>query len=147
MVTWSSTALVLLQSKYSLSLAHAAPLFLSLSLSCTRQLMLSFKWIKLTLQQKVLHGHLNAVEASWRTGSALSAWLWFPLSAVITHLNPSLSLSVTHTHLKVFRTFVKWKIDFSCLATCNFGMQMAERKTATNAATAADTDTQIQIHL
>lgn len=66
-----------------------------LSLSCTRQLMLSFKWIKLTLQQKVLHGHLNAVEASWRTGSALSAWLWFPLSAVITHLN---LFSLTHTH-------------------------------------------------
>lgn len=31
MVTWSSTALVLLQSKYSFALAHAAPLSLSLS--------------------------------------------------------------------------------------------------------------------
>lgn len=145
MVTWSSTALVLLQSKYSFALAHAAPLSLSLSvLHSTAHAEFQVNQIDSSTKSSPW-----SLECGWSklTDGFGSLSLIVISSFRSYHTLESLSLSVTHTHLKVFRTFVKWKIDFSCLATCNFGMQMAERKTATNAATAADTDTQIQIQI
>lgn len=63
------------------ALSHS--LSLSFCHSSAVESMLSFKWIKLTLQQKVIHGHL--------TDGFSRRWLWFPLSAVITHTR-------THTH-------------------------------------------------